>query len=228
MTKSRPIHDISTQELRKWLVSIRPAAPWPTPGEDAGAKEAEDDADTQALRVALDASELPQDRRDVLFNLGLFQKREAKPAQWAVFDSVGKDEDDLIDDLDALAGLEATGAAERVKRSMGHTYRFPPQETKLRRKDATVPVFDGPPATVSIEDLDRTAREITIKAGFGKAHLLTDRLTLHPTGRSETRTSLPPLYAMSSSINAGAPIHRGCGSPFRAVPRLTPARGPIC
>jgi hypothetical protein len=35
----------------------------------------------------------------MLFNLGLFHKREAKPAQWAVFDSVGKDEDDLIDDL---------------------------------------------------------------------------------------------------------------------------------
>lgn len=117
----------------------------------------------------------------MLFNLGIFHKREAKPAQWAVFDSVGKDEDDLIDDLDALAGLEATGPAVPVKRSIARTYRYPPQEMKLRAgRNATVPVLDGPPATVSIEALDRTGREITVKVGTAKAHLLTDRLTLHP------------------------------------------------
>lgn len=172
---------ISTEELRDWLVRIRHAAPWPALGQDAGLKEAEEDTDTEALRTALAASGLPQDRQDMLFNLGLFHKREAKPAQWAVFDSVGKDEDDLIDDLDALAGLEAMGPAEPVKRSMARTYRFPPQETKLRSgKNATVPVVDGPPATVSVNVLDRTKREIAIKVGNAKAHLLTDRLTLHP------------------------------------------------
>lgn len=172
---------ISTEELRDWLVGIRPAAPWPVLGEDAGSKEAEKDAETDALRVMLGASGLPQDRQDMLFNLGVFHKREAKPAQWAVFDSVGKDEDDLIDDLDALAGLEATGPAEQIKRSLARTYRFPQQETKLRGgRNATVPVVDGAPTTVSIQDMDRTAREITVKVGAAKAHLLTDRLTLHP------------------------------------------------
>ncbi|MCL1630126.1 TM0106 family RecB-like putative nuclease [Roseibaca sp. V10] len=172
---------ISTEELRDWLVGIRPGGPWPSLGQDAGMKEAEEDADTQELRSALAASDLPEDRQEMLFNLGLFHKREAKPAQWAVFDSVGKDEDDLIDDLDALAGLEAVGAAEPVKRSMARTYRFPSQETKLRGgRSATVPVHDGPPATISIAALDRTAREITLKAGAAKAHLLSDRLTLHP------------------------------------------------
>jgi uncharacterized protein len=172
---------ISTEELRDWMVGIRPAGPWPVLAPDAGPKEAEEDADAQALRTALAASGLPEERQALLFNLGLFHKREAKPAQWAVFDSVGKDEDDLIDDLDALAGLEAVGPAEQVKRSMARTYRFPQQETKLRGgRNATVPVLDGPPATVSIQDMDRTVREITVKAGAAKAHLLTDRLTLHP------------------------------------------------
>ncbi|WP_212710136.1 ribonuclease H-like domain-containing protein [Rhodobacter sp. JA431] len=113
---------ISTEELRDWLVGIRPGGPWPSLGQDAGMREAEEDADTEALRSALAASGLPEDRQAMLFNLGLFHKREAKPAQWAVFDSVGKDEDDLIDDLDALAGLEALAAAEPVKRSMARTY----------------------------------------------------------------------------------------------------------
>ncbi|WP_210209696.1 TM0106 family RecB-like putative nuclease [Aureimonas flava] len=172
---------VSTEELRDWLVNIRPAAPWPVLAVDASDKEVEEDADTQGLRASLVASGLPQDRQEMLFNLGLFHKREAKPAQWAVFDSAGKDEDDLIDDLDALAGLEAIGPAVPVKRSMMRRYLFPQQETKLRAgRSATVPVVDGPPASVSIEDLDRTARIIAVKAGPAKAHLLTDRLTLHP------------------------------------------------
>jgi uncharacterized protein len=172
---------VSTEELRDWLVSIRPNVPWPILAADAGDKEVEEDADTQALRDMLAASSLPQERQDMLFNLGMFHKREAKPAQWAVFDSAGKDQEDLIDDLDALAGLEAIAPAIPVKRSMLRRYRFPLQETKLRAgRKATVPVVDGPPASVSIEELDRSQRIIAIKAGPGKAHLLADRLTLHP------------------------------------------------
>lgn len=172
---------ISTEELRDWLVGIRPGGPWPTLAPDAGDKEVEEDADTQVLRQALAASGLPEDRQEILFNLGLFHKREAKPAQWAVFDSAAKDEDDLIDDLDALAGLEAAGPVEPIKRSFARSYFYPPQETKLRGgRSATVPVFDGPPTTVGIEAMDRRARAITVKAGPGKAHLLADQLTLHP------------------------------------------------
>ncbi|MBV1869241.1 MAG: TM0106 family RecB-like putative nuclease [Marinosulfonomonas sp.] len=172
---------ISTEELRDWLVGVRPSGPWPILAPDAGDKEVEEDADTQALRNMLVGSGLPQHRQDMLFNLGLFHSREKKPAQWAVFDSAAKDEDELIDDLDALAGLEAAGPVEPVKRSFTRGYTYPPQETKLRGgKKATVPVFDGPPTTVGIESMDRRAREITIKAGPGKAHLLADQLTLHP------------------------------------------------
>jgi predicted RecB family nuclease len=38
---------ISTEELRDWLVGIRPAAPWPSLGQETGIEE---DADAQALR----------------------------------------------------------------------------------------------------------------------------------------------------------------------------------
>ena len=172
---------VSTQELRDWLVGIRPDGPWPTLGVAADDKEVEEDTETQAFRSRLAESSLPADQQEMLFNLGLFHKREAKPAQWAVFDSVGKDEDELIDDLESLAGLEAIGPPQPVKRSMSRTYRFPLQETKLRGgKRATVPVFDAPPATVSIDSFDRTKREIAIKVGNAKAHLLRDRVTLHP------------------------------------------------
>lgn len=217
---------ISTEELRDWLLGIRPTAPWPVLGQDAGPKEAEEDADTEALRSMLAASGLPQDRRDMLFSLGVFHKREAKPAQWAVFDSVGKDEDDLIDDLDALAGLEATGPVEQVKRSMARTYRFPQQETKLRRgRNATVPVVDGPPATVSIQEMDRTARRITVKAGAAKAHLLTDRLTLHPDWPLNTDVIAAALRDVIAD-QCGSRSYRAVDDLLsRAAPRL--ASGPL-
>ncbi len=172
---------ISTEELRDWLVEVRPEGSWPRLGEDAGDQEKTEDEDAKNLRGMLANSGLPAERQQMLFNLGFFHKREAKPAQWAVFDSVGKDEDELIDDLDALAGLEAVGPAEPVKRSMARTYRFPPQETKLRGgKKATVPVADGHPTTIDIADLDPTKRKITLKTGVNKVDLLTDHLTLHP------------------------------------------------
>ena len=172
---------ISTEELRDWLVGIRPDGPWPTLAPDAGDKEVEEDADTQALRNMLAGSGLPEARQDMLFNLGVFHSREVKPAQWAVFDSAAKDEDDLLDDLDALGGLEAAGPVEPVKRSFARSYTFPEQETKLRGgKRATVPVFGGPPTTVGIEAMDHRTRQVTVKAGPGKAELLADQLTLHP------------------------------------------------
>lgn len=99
---------ISTEELRDWLFGIRPIGPWPTLAPDAGDKEVEEDADTQSLRNMLAGSGLPEARQDMLFNLGVFHSREVKPAQWAVFDSAAKDEDELLDDLDALGGLEAS------------------------------------------------------------------------------------------------------------------------
>lgn len=213
---------ISTEELRDWLVGVRPDMPWPNLGHDAGTKEAEEDADTQNLRNLL--ADLPQERQEMLFNLGLFHKREAKPAQWTVFDSVGQDEEVLIDDLDALAGLEALGPSGPVKKSFARSYSYPPQDTKLRvGKKATVPVADGAPATVSIEEMDSSARRITVKAG--KAHLLTDRLTLHPDWPLKTDVIAAALRDVIAD-QCGPRRYRAVDDLLsRAAPRLT--KGPL-
>ncbi|MBN8629476.1 MAG: TM0106 family RecB-like putative nuclease [Rhodobacterales bacterium] len=171
---------ISTERLRDWLVEIRPEGPWPQFIEPADEKETEENVEAEALRSKLAASRLPEDRQSMLFDLGMFHKREAKPAWWAIFDSLGKDDEDLIDDLDALGGLVATGPAEPIKRSVQRSYRFPAQESKLRGgKKASIPTPEGF-TSVSIEAFDRTDRTITLKIGAARADLLADRLTLHP------------------------------------------------
>ncbi|RBI83193.1 nuclease [Rhodosalinus halophilus] len=213
---------ISTEELRDWLVRIRPEGPWPRLGEDAGDKEEAEDADAADLRAMLAASGLPEERQKTLFNLGLFHKREAKPAQWAVFDSAGKDEDELIDDLDALAGLEAAGPAEPVKRSFVRPYRYPPQETKLRPgKSPTVPVFDGAPVSVTVIEMDRAARYVAVKAGPGKDHLLAERLSLHPSWPIDPKP-IPGALRDVIADQCEARRYTAAGDLLsRATPRLT-------
>ena len=178
----------STQMLRDWLVSARPPGmPWPSldPAGAAGPppdeKEREEQEAIDRLRAQLAASGLPEERCEALFALALFHGREIKPAQWAVFDSVGKEVDELVDSLESLGGLVAKGDADPLGRSTARIYGFPPQETKFRTGgDATIPVAEGMPAAVSIEELDPVAGKIVVKAGAKNAHLLAEKLTLHP------------------------------------------------
>ncbi|RRH77270.1 bifunctional RecB family nuclease/DEAD/DEAH box helicase [Falsigemmobacter faecalis] len=208
-----------TGALRDWLLQRRPDRPWPQPAPEAAEKESFEESDSADLRRALAASDLPPARQAMLFDLGLFHQREAKPAQWAVFESLSKDEDALLEDLNALAGLRAIGPPEPVKRSFQRSYRFAPQETKLRAgKRATLPVSDGPPASVTIEALDRRAGRITLKAGPGKAALLSDHLSLHPDWPLETKVLAAALRDV---------IDDQCGPrSYRAVDDLLARRAP--
>ncbi|MEQ9696086.1 TM0106 family RecB-like putative nuclease, partial [Shimia sp. SDUM112013] len=103
---------VSTEYLRDWLLGLRPEdAVWndltdPT-SERAEAQEAEIDL----LHDMIAASDLSEERKNLLYDLGVFHQREAKPAAWAVFDAATKQFEDLCDDLDCLAGLRAQSPA---------------------------------------------------------------------------------------------------------------------
>jgi len=80
----------STALLRDWLVSIRPEEdPWPTLDADAGDKEVEDDQDVVQLRAALAAADLPENRREMLFNLGFFRAPRKTLGAGSRFDRIG-------------------------------------------------------------------------------------------------------------------------------------------
>lgn len=176
----------STEMLRDWLVSIRPNGQWYPLGEDKSDKEIIEDEAARSLHQKLAASRLTADHQTILFNLGFFHKREKKPSIWAIYDSIGKDEDELIDDFNALAGLEAIGPSTPIKRSMCRTYRFPDQETKIKAgESATTPVEDSFDS-VDIEQFDQDKNLISIKVGNARSGILTDRLTLHPASPLKT------------------------------------------
>lgn len=197
---------ISTEKLRDWLVSVRPAEmPWPLLGRDAADKEVDDDGDEAALRARLAAASLPPERQQMLFDLGRFHRRESKPAKWAVFDSVSHSDEEILDDMDALGGLEAISGIEPIRRSIMRTYRFPPQESKLRNGDKRPSPRQTPRRSPS------PSKQSTIRHAGSRSVPGVARSTCSPTGsrfirtgRSRPTPSPPPSTTSSRTSAASA------------------------
>ncbi|WP_338828329.1 TM0106 family RecB-like putative nuclease [Bradyrhizobium sp. 27S5] len=167
---------ISTQKLRDWVIfSVRPGGmPW----RSIGAKSSlgnfnldsvnEEQAAVDALRERLKVVASRHEDRvaDLLFDLVYFHDRERKPAWWSVFDKIGKEAEDLIEDLECLGGLVAKSRAVDGGRSWERTYEFPEQETKLGASGCHVEA-NGLPAPVTLMEIDRTRLTATVK--FSKA-----------------------------------------------------------
>ncbi len=178
----------STQLLRDWLVrDIRPVGiPWPILGNvpEAGSLSnvAAEDAEITALRARLQSvrARLGQPVADLLLDLSQFHKREDKPAYWAIFDRLAQESEDLLDDLECIQGLEAVGLPVKVTaQSFERTYRFPPQETKLRagKKPCVKPA--AMPEDIDLRSIDRAAGTLVLRRTPRKGPL-PDRLDLIP------------------------------------------------
>ena len=146
---------VSTLRLRDWLLERRADAgpesgltiPWKAVEvpEERPEREAEDER-TRARRerlTALAAESGWQTARlfgpqagaeglQLLADLLLYHRREAKPEYWAYFERRKRSLDELMDDTQAIANLEPVDEPARAAgRSFVHTLRFPPQEFKL-------------------------------------------------------------------------------------------------
>ncbi|PHO01885.1 nuclease [Rhodobacteraceae bacterium 4F10] len=173
---------VSTEYLRDWLMGLRPEGAVWNNLEDATSDKAEENAaEIDLLRDLIDASDLSKERKELLYNLGVFHQREAKPAAWAVFDAADKQFEDLCEDLDCLAGLRAQAPATTVKQSLERPYRYPYQEAKLREgSKANVDLGDGNMVGVTVTALDRKARTVSLKVGKKNAAALRDYVDLLP------------------------------------------------
>ena len=171
---------ISTQKLRDFLIQNRPDIPWPASPKDDSEKEKEETDVERALRDQLNSASLSDERCELLLGLGLFHMREQKPGFRNVFEALTRTEDELIDDLECLYGLEAIGPASPVKQSMEREYSYPPQETKIRVNHRPSIASDTTFASVDVTKIDRAKRRISIKIGVKSSGLLRDRINLYP------------------------------------------------
>jgi predicted RecB family nuclease len=124
---------ISTLELRNWLLRLRPAdLPWRAPAETQPERSGGEE-EIAALRDRLLEVGAPP---PVPYLID-YHRRDAKPEWWAYLNRCESTPEELVEDLEAIGDLAVdTGVVPFVeKRSTIHTFRFPPQEHKLRVGD---------------------------------------------------------------------------------------------
>ncbi|MBA4766197.1 MAG: TM0106 family RecB-like putative nuclease [Sphingomonadales bacterium] len=168
----------NTEALRDWLVELRmDDLPWrpvgpvtAVPDEKAEAR-AEAEERSARLLAAIAEGPLPESEegRALVGHLTQFHRRADKPAFWAMFDRCEREPDELAEDHECIGGIvpdpDGDGVWQRPeKRSTISSYRFPPQETKLR-EGSTVLHAPSLAKVGTIVALDCEAGTVEIKRG---------------------------------------------------------------
>ena len=173
----------STFELREWLLSLRPAdAAWFISAPAANVievapvskKAALAAAKMEAYRQRL-ALSLPSDRlewtnehrvSELAFHLIGFHRRADKPTWWALFDRQDASEEELLENLEALAALTQTRPPEQLLGGARYWYSYPDQPTKLRTGQELTVVSTLDEVTDVVVDDDRHEVEFVTKAAL--------------------------------------------------------------
>ena len=211
----------STQQLRDWLLTLRPPGlPWWT---RVAAAAANDGGEAPALTKAQEAEQrlvpyrerlvdaLPPERSawtsehlvsELTYQLLDFHRRADKPAWWALFARMDVSEEELLDDPECLAALQLDPAhpPEPDKRSMVYTYLAPEQECKLAT-GAECTRADSAQKLGKL-DFDEASRRVRLKIG-PKKEALPPRLSIGPSGPIESKVLVNALYRFAASQIAG-------------------------
>ena len=131
----------STYSLQQWLLELRPSdTKWFEIEKDAKILKKKDKPNPsekkkeQYEKALLNgATKLDRPFRELIASLLEFHRREEKPTWWSLYDRQEKDHEELILDLECLAGLTLSSDKPpyKEKRSTVYTYLFPPQEHKF-------------------------------------------------------------------------------------------------
>jgi uncharacterized protein len=167
----------STWQLARWLRDVQKSngITWVPPEEKKAIDSEKVDRRNDAAQLAaMLLSDLPEpdefsqdcELQELLAHLLEFHWREAKPVFWARYDRHAMTEQQLIDNIDCLGGLERTGTPPvQVKRSFAYEYSYDPvQDTKLATGDKCIYAHDLSSGT-SIYSLDEEAGLASIKLG---------------------------------------------------------------
>jgi len=203
---------LATLQLRDWLLEQREQAqvqfgveiPFRPPPE--ARKQQEDTAaelsETARLRDALLSGAERGDDRWLLAQLLDYHRREARPAWWWFFRRRAMVDEQLLEDGEAIAGLEWDDAEPAVvSKSLEYRFTFPPQQHRFDPGDGgSDPAEDGTGWTVV--EVENELGVIRLKRG--KA--LRDRrlpTALVPTGPYDTTTQRAALRRLAASVLAG-------------------------
>ncbi len=232
---------VSTWKLRDWLVSLRPAGtPWfgghgsgrnesgghGSGGEAAGEtpakpvrKEWEIEYEGCQRRLGVFEEDPPEDGRRIA-DLLEFHNREAKPEWWAAFERRDKTTDELIEDVECLGGLVASEEPpEQYKRSMIYTFRFPPQDFKLKTGDqiANAQTMDR---AGTIQEIDESRGIVRVRQG-PRVQALPSNASVGPGGPVDAKVIRAGIYRHAERYIRDATTPRAATDLLRrAIPRI--------
>jgi len=202
----------STLLLRDWLLSLRPKeTPWFVGVADQDEKAARSTtlAETETRRQnttarlldGVSAEERPY--RELISQLLEFYRREAKPLWWARYNWQDSSEDELIDDPECIGGLRAIPGRRPIpdKQSLIHTFRFPPQDYKLREGDLPQ-IAESFARAGEIVDLDDEQFTVSLRIGKNAAPFPT-AFSLIPGQPIKTDVLREAIYRYAEAVIAG-------------------------
>lgn len=172
---------LSTLKLRNWLEALRAGmvkagyAIARPEHSDGAPSDALDEALNRARKVAAQLIEgIPADRLErsqaqqaqwILAQLLEWHRREDKALWWEYFRLIDLSDEELRDERVAISGLQFVKRVGAIKRSFVDRYRYPAQETEIRRGDKLKRLDEEVSSFGEVIDIDAAARTIDIKKG---------------------------------------------------------------
>lgn len=237
---------VSTWKLRDWLVSLRPVhASWFRGHENGGQlsgrrqsggresvgvsaaespaaaarKDWEIEYEDCQRRLGVFEEDPPEDGRRIA-DLLEFHNREAKPEWWAAFERRNKTTDELIEDVECLGGLQKSAVPPvRDRRSTVYTFRFPPQDFKLKTGDhiANAQTMDR---AGTIQDINESKGLVQVRQG-PSVQPLPPNASIVPGGPVDARVIRAGIYRHAERFIRDAKTPRAATDLLRrAVPRI--------
>jgi predicted RecB family nuclease len=162
---------VSALRLREWLEGLRLevetqtgiSVPRPAPKESAPSEKVAAESEEVVLLTSKLLTNIPEDETKrtteeqaqwLLANLLDWNRREAKSTFWEYYRLRELSNSELQEDKNALGGLEYVEVVDKVKKSLVHRYRFPPQSHSIdRARDVRDPQTGrGVGTVVAIDD----------------------------------------------------------------------------
>ena len=237
----------STSQLRDWLEErrteaigyglalSRPERRDPEPAAELAAAEAAVRGLAEALLAGVPDARIERDDEEqarwLLAHSLSWHRREAKADWWAYFQRLAMTDDELIEDTEAIGGLELVGDIAQLKQSVIRRYRFDPsQEYKIAIGDTP----EDPRRQERAGDvvaLDPFAGTIDLKRGIRRPwpHP-TSLIPGRPFFTTEQRQAVQRLAELVLDSGFGAPgIEAASDLLVRSTPRIVgrPAGAPV-
>ncbi|TDP74731.1 TM0106 family RecB-like putative nuclease [Roseateles toxinivorans] len=211
---------VSTQQLRDWLLTLRPAGmSWRTsmapsePVAETGGRAEPSRAELAELRLVPYRQKLvdglptqvadwtdEDHQRELVYQLLDFHRRADKPGWWDLYSRMDLSAEELIESADCLGGLTLDPSCPPFpdKRSTVYTYLVPEQESKLAHGDACS-------RADTAQSLGKLTFDTNGRAVFRlgpKKDPLPPHLSIGPTGPIENATMVNALYRFADSVLA--------------------------